>query len=1086
VHARRQLEADLDAIMGLSDDEGDRDQEELRQGFQSGEPSSYVMESSNDRPSGEADRALAARSSSEELVDTRTWAKAKLGANVDTRADFSLGSGSDNFLGLSDTGSISGASLRTKGASTTDDQDADGGLDELEGTSGAIRIAGTKNTLEQDLRQGVKLSLTLKEVAATSRMGYAAAVMSKVNQDRGLAEWGFFVPSPNQKSTGVNRQYTDVSILGVMDGHGKNGHTIAAFVQFYLLFELLMGPHTHTITPALAYRILEDRSNTRLCRLRIDPTQLVQLKQRFRGASSQGDLIYDTATRAFLFALEPTATFGTPPVAQAISVREHNMARTQYETLPIRPDFRVHSGTLRPTTLPSPSTSAFSNRNGAGFGNGSGNGQHSGNGSETRRSVSTPVFTTLESPNGVTSNAGMESDVSLDETKVLPEVQDDSDASGVPPYENDAEGEHPFAITPTSTRSPAASGLSSSGTSRSHDATPTVEDLDAKRLNERPAAASNLLSRPDFQSTGPSASQQQYDAFSPVVPSMQSPQQHEVVALRRNPTALGAGMTSLTSPRYKSVSDGVALFSSTGTLSNLPRNDNESDTKLVPASDLTVAVGNDFQRTISTAETLVGDMADVVAQAELDWERSQELNPAGSTALLRSVARAIVELQDRHSPPLRTGAIDLSAFPGLDYIARNPERALRRALTRVSVVLRQLNDASSSLLPAMSSASSTQSTAAANSDEREPPSAQFGNLARKFDAYHSGTTTCVVLQVGSMLYIANIGDSRCLVIRRKDVACPHLPPFPTQAQTSPSVSHTTQAESGDPSEKDIPLDTSVIVDGNGIGGESAPLADEDFDMFSQDVAEAKPVTKSNSNPVFIPTTEIAVPPYEAKQRMVSTVEIEAIPLTRDHKPDLPSERERILKTGARIVENATFPGVFRVYRPDANTPGISVARSYGDLASRSLGLSDEPEIVQYQLCPSDLVLVIASDGLWEFVSNDEVADILVHNIDNLKHGLEVLIATARSRYLTKTHHEYIDDTTVVVAVLSDNFAAQPAQSLSESDTIASTSPTLSVGIDSKRDERSDTANNSESGNDHEREESESTEEYGFKRLKDVF
>ena len=62
----------------------------------------------------------------------------------------------------------------------------------------------------------------------------------------------------------------------------------------------------------------------------------------------------------------------------------------------------------------------------------------------------------------------------------------------------------------------------------------------------------------------------------------------------------------------------------------------------------------------------------------------------------------------------------------------------------------------------------------------------------------------------------------------------------------------------------------------------------------------------------------------------------------------------------------------RVWLGHMDIPGLAMSRSLGDTVAHSAGVSSEPELSVIQLEPEDRVVVIASDGLWEFMSNQEV------------------------------------------------------------------------------------------------------------------
>ena len=67
-------------------------------------------------------------------------------------------------------------------------------------------------------------------------------------------------------------------------------------------------------------------------------------------------------------------------------------------------------------------------------------------------------------------------------------------------------------------------------------------------------------------------------------------------------------------------------------------------------------------------------------------------------------------------------------------------------------------------------------------------------------------------------------------------------------------------------------------------------------------------------------------------------------------------------------------GPLRVWMKNKQVPGLAMTRSIGDLVATSVGVTFEPEIKVIQnLNPQDKALVLASDGIWDRISNDEVA-----------------------------------------------------------------------------------------------------------------
>jgi len=53
-------------------------------------------------------------------------------------------------------------------------------------------------------------------------------------------------------------------------------------------------------------------------------------------------------------------------------------------------------------------------------------------------------------------------------------------------------------------------------------------------------------------------------------------------------------------------------------------------------------------------------------------------------------------------------------------------------------------------------------------------------------------------------------------------------------------------------------------------------------------------------------------------------------------------------------------------------PGLAMSRSLGDKSGREVGVISDPEVYEIILKEEDKFIIIASDGVWEFLSNAEV------------------------------------------------------------------------------------------------------------------
>ena len=68
-----------------------------------------------------------------------------------------------------------------------------------------------------------------------------------------------------------------------------------------------------------------------------------------------------------------------------------------------------------------------------------------------------------------------------------------------------------------------------------------------------------------------------------------------------------------------------------------------------------------------------------------------------------------------------------------------------------------------------------------------------------------------------------------------------------------------------------------------------------------------------------------------------------------------------------------FYGPKRVWLKNKQVPGLAMTRSIGDMAATSVGVTARPEIMSVtKLSQNDKILVIASDGIWDRLTNQEV------------------------------------------------------------------------------------------------------------------
>ncbi|KAJ1273746.1 hypothetical protein BS78_05G007800 [Paspalum vaginatum] len=152
-----------------------------------------------------------------------------------------------------------------------------------------------------------------------------------------------------------------------------------------------------------------------------------------------------------------------------------------------------------------------------------------------------------------------------------------------------------------------------------------------------------------------------------------------------------------------------------------------------------------------------------------------------------------------------------------------------------------------------------------------------------------------------------------------------------------------------------------------------------------------------------------------------------IQLTTDLKPDLPSELERILNCKGRVFAMDDEPDVPRMWLTDQDAPGLAMARAFGDFCLKNHGLICTPEVYHRKLSEKDEFLVLATDGIWDVLSNKEVVKIVSSAADPSKAARQLIdraVRAWRSKYPTSM----VDDCAVVCLFLN-RAAASPEDSV---------------------------------------------------------
>jgi len=91
-----------------------------------------------------------------------------------------------------------------------------------------------------------------------------------------------------------------------------------------------------------------------------------------------------------------------------------------------------------------------------------------------------------------------------------------------------------------------------------------------------------------------------------------------------------------------------------------------------------------------------------------------------------------------------------------------------------------------------------------------------------------------------------------------------------------------------------------------------------------------------------------------------------------------------------------------------------MARSIGDHAVKSVGVIAEPVVSFHDVLETDEFLILATDGVWEFVSSTEAVEIVSKHLHKgATKACQILIETAAEKWHVE-EGDYRDDITALV------------------------------------------------------------------------
>lgn len=178
-------------------------------------------------------------------------------------------------------------------------------------------------------------------------------------------------------------------------------------------------------------------------------------------------------------------------------------------------------------------------------------------------------------------------------------------------------------------------------------------------------------------------------------------------------------------------------------------------------------------------------------------------------------------------------------------------------------------------------------------------------------------------------------------------------------------------------------------------------------------------------------------------------DIVAVDLSVDQTPYRSDELERVKLCGGRVltldqIEGLKNPNVQcwdteegddgdppRVWVHNGMYPGTAFTRSIGDSIAETIGVVPNPEMVVLELTPNHPFFVIASDGVFEFLSSQTVVDM----VTKYKDPRDACAAIVAESYRLWLQYETRTDDITVIVVQINEFEDAAVGELSKSDAV---------------------------------------------------
>eukprot|EP00611_Tribonema_gayanum_P005379 TRINITY_DN145_c4_g1_i1.p1 TRINITY_DN145_c4_g1~~TRINITY_DN145_c4_g1_i1.p1 ORF type:complete len:1103 (-),score=403.39 TRINITY_DN145_c4_g1_i1:604-3912(-) len=188
------------------------------------------------------------------------------------------------------------------------------------------------------------------------------------------------------------------------------------------------------------------------------------------------------------------------------------------------------------------------------------------------------------------------------------------------------------------------------------------------------------------------------------------------------------------------------------------------------------------------------------------------------------------------------------------------------------------------------------------------------------------------------------------------------------------------------------------------------------------------------------------------------------PLSIDQTPFRRDERDRVKAAGAKVMTIDQIDGIEplhenwdtvlgeevdevgdppRIWCETLDRPGCAFTRSIGDSVGESVGVIAEPEQLVREIGPDDRFLVVASDGVFEFLTSRAVQDIIAKFDDPLEAAKYVVQESFR---LWLQYEVRTDDISAIIVFFDEYREAPPPKLGASQDSMNSNMSTYSATL----------------------------------------